>query len=303
MLISTPIKKFLRADIEIAYRIDGCGPPLLLLHGHPQTHVMWHKVWPTLAERFTLVAPDLRGYGDSGKPAGLQNYENYSKRAMAIDAVRLMQHLGHAEFAVLAHDRGARVAHRLALDHPRAVTRMMLLDIAPTLAMYRQTTMEFARAYFHWFWLVQPAPFPERMIESDPEFYVRSIMGGRFAGLKPFHAEALAEYCRCARHPGWAHGICEDYRASIGIDIETDEAELDAGHRLMTSKRVLWGAKGAVGKNFDVMALWKAVANNIDGRALECGHYIAEELPEMLLVEALTFFASGKEVNVVGAHS
>jgi haloacetate dehalogenase len=290
MLIPTPIQKIQLAGVEIAYRTAGKGSPLLLLHGHPQTHVMWHKIWPALAERFTLVAMDLRGYGDSAKPAAVPNHENYSKRAMALDAQQLMRHLGFSNFAVLAHDRGARVAHRLALDHSGAVSRMMLLDIAPTLAMYRQTNMDFARAYFHWFWLVQPAPFPERMIEGDPGAYVKGIMGGRFAGLKPFAAEALAEYCRCATHPGWANGICEDYRASIGIDIETDEAGLSAGQKLATPTRVLWGAKGAVGKCFDVMALWKAVANDINGRALDCGHYIAEEAPEILLKEALAFF-------------
>jgi len=273
--------------VELNCRVGGQGPALLLLHGHPQTHVMWHKVAPRLAERFTLVAADLRGYGDSAKPdAGA---EAYSKRTLARDNVALMRLLGHERFAVLAHDRGARVAHRLALDHPAAVERLMLLDIAPTLAMYRQTDEAFARAYWHWFFLIRPAPLPERLIEADPEGYLKGVMGTRSAGLAPFPPEVLAEYLRCLSLPGTARGICEDYRASAGIDLTHDQADLDAGRRLELPLRILWGAEGTVGRCFDPLAEWRQVATQVSGRALPGGHYLAEELPELVADEALAF--------------
>jgi len=273
--------------VELNCRVGGQGPALLLLHGHPQTHVMWHKVAPRLAERFTLVAADLRGYGDSAKPdAGA---EAYSKRTLARDNVALMRRLGHERFAVLAHDRGARVAHRLALDHPAAVERLMLLDIAPTLAMYRQTDEAFARAYWHWFFLIRPAPLPERLIEADPEGYLKGVMGTRSAGLAPFPPEVLAEYLRCLSLPGTARGICEDYRASAGIDLAHDQADLDAGRRLELPLRILWGAEGTVGRCFDPLAEWRQVATQVSGRALPGGHYLAEELPELVADEALAF--------------
>ncbi|WP_145008330.1 alpha/beta fold hydrolase [Pseudomonas oryzihabitans] len=274
--------------VELHCRVGGQGPALLLLHGHPQTHVMWHKVAPRLAERFTLVAADLRGYGDSAKPAA--GDEAYSKRTLARDNVELMRLLGHERFAVLAHDRGARVAHRLALDHPAAVERLMLLDIAPTLAMYRQTDEAFARAYWHWFFLIRPAPLPERLIEADPEGYLKGVMGTRSAGLAPFPPEVLAEYLRCLSLPGTARGICEDYRASAGIDLVHDQADLDAGRRLELPLRILWGAEGTVGRCFDPLAEWRQVATQVTGRALPGGHYLAEELPELVADEALAFF-------------
>jgi len=273
--------------VELNCRVGGQGPALLLLHGHPQTHVMWHKVAARLAERFTLVVADLRGYGDSAKPdAGT---EAYSKRTLARDNVELMRLLGHQRFAVLAHDRGARVAHRLALDHPGAVERLMLLDIAPTLAMYRQTDEAFARAYWHWFFLIRPAPLPERLIEADPEGYLKGVMGTRSAGLAPFPPEVLAEYLRCLSLPGTARGICEDYRASAGIDLAHDQADLDAGRRLELPLRVLWGAEGTVGRCFDPLAEWRQVATQVSGRALPGGHYLAEEVPDLVLEEALSF--------------
>ncbi|QDD90406.1 alpha/beta hydrolase [Pseudomonas oryzihabitans] len=275
--------------VELNCRVGGSGPALLLLHGHPQTHVMWHRVAPRLAERFTLVAADLRGYGDSAKPAA--GDQAYSKRTLARDNVELMRLLGHERFAVLAHDRGARVAHRLALDHPQAVERLLLLDIAPTLAMYRQTNETFARAYWHWFFLIRPAPLPERLIEADPEGYLKGVMGTRSAGLAPFPPEVLAEYLRCLSLPGTARGICEDYRASAGIDLAHDQADLDAGRRLELPLRILWGAEGTVGRCFDPLAEWRQVATQVSGRALPGGHYLAEELPELVLEEALAFFA------------
>jgi len=273
--------------------VGGSGPPLLLLHGHPQTHAIWHRVAPRLAEHFTVVACDLRGYGDSSKPQGAPDHANYSKRAMAADMVAVMQSLGFATFRVLAHDRGARVAHRLALDHPQAVERMALLDIAPTLAMYEQTSDAFARAYWHWFFLIQPAPLPERLIEADPSAYVRDVMGKRSAGLAPFDPRALAEYQRCLALPGAAHGICEDYRAAATIDLEHDRFDRDAGNRLALPLMVLWGEQGVVGRCFDPLAEWQRVAADVQGGALPCGHYIAEEAPDMLLERVLPFLVQG----------
>lgn len=288
-LFDLPVQRITANGITLAARIAGDGPPLLLLHGHPQTHVMWHRVWPALARRHTCVAVDLRGYGDSDKPPATPDHAHYAKRVMAQDMAALMQGLGHARFAVLAHDRGARVAHRLALDHARQVTRLMLLDIAPTLDMYEGTTQAFARAYYHWFWLIQPAPLPETLIERDGGFYVRGIMGGRPGGLAHFSPEALAEYQRCAQLPGWATGVCEDYRASAFIDLDHDRAGRAAGERLTQPLRVLWGARGAVGANFDVLALWRAIADDVSGEALPAAHYLAEEVPDLVLAQARDF--------------
>lgn len=275
--------------VHIAYRIGGSGPGLLLIHGHPQTHVIWHKVAEQLAEHFTVIAADLRGYGDSEKPAAVADHSNYSKREMARDSLALMYSLGFEQFSVLAHDRGARVAHRLALDHPQAVSRLVMLDIAPTLAMYAQTDEAFARAYWHWFFLIRPAPLPERLIEADPEQYLLSVMGSRSAGLQPFTAPALAEYVRCIQLPGTARGICEDYRASASIDLEHDREDIDAGRHLNLPVLVLWGAQGTVGRCFDPLAEWQKVATDVRGQALPCGHYIGEEVPQLLLEHVLPF--------------
>jgi len=269
--------------------VGGEGPPLLLLHGHPQTHVIWHKVAGELARHFTVVATDLRGYGDSGKPVGLPDHANYSKRTMAADQMAVMRALGFERFRVLAHDRGARVAHRLALDHPQAVEKLVTLDIAPTLAMYAQTSEAFARAYWHWFFLIRPTPFPETLIEADPDLYLRQTMGSRSAGLAPFTEAALAEYLRCLKLPGAAHGLCEDYRASAGIDLEHDRADAEAGRQVECEMLALWGADGAVGKCFQPLEEWRKVARRVTGHALPSGHYIAEEVPEQLLAEVLPF--------------
>jgi haloacetate dehalogenase len=279
-----------RNGVRVHGRIGGRGNPLLLLHGHPQTHAIWHRTAPMLAEQFTVVMVDLRGYGDSGRPAADAEHSVYSKREMALDALYAMQQHGFSRFGVLAHDRGARVAHRLAADHAQAVERLMLLDIAPTLSMYRQTSEAFARAYWHWFFLIQPPPLPEALIESDPVRYVRSVMGSRHAGLAPFAPEALAEYERCAAIEGTARGICEDYRASATIDLEHDRADVAAGLRLAQPLRVLWGEQGAVGRCFDVLSLWRERALDVSGANLPCGHYIPEEAPRELLAEALPFF-------------
>ncbi|UUX97884.1 alpha/beta fold hydrolase [Aquabacterium sp. J223] len=275
--------------VRLHARVGGRGAPLLLLHGHPQTHAIWHKVAPALADHFTLVLADLRGYGDSSKPTGEADHANYSKRTMARDLLRLMDSLGHPQFDVLAHDRGARVAHRLAVDHPDAVRRLVLLDIAPTLAMYEQTRQTFARAYWHWFFLIQPAPLPERLIEADPAAYVRDVMGRRSAGLAPFDPRALAAYQRAAALPGTAHGICEDYRAAAGIDLEHDRADCERGVTLAVPLLALWGRDGVVHRCFDPLAEWRRVAVDVRGGPLACGHYIAEEAPDALLAEALPF--------------
>ncbi len=276
--------------IRLHLRLGGSGPPLLLLHGHPQTHAIWHRVAPALAERFTLVLPDLRGYGDSAKPAGEPDHANYSKRAMAADLRALMHTLGHARFAVLAHDRGARVAHRLAMDHPQVVSRMTLLDIAPTLAMYEQTDETFARAYWHWFFLIQRPPTPERLIEASPRGWMQATMGTRGA-LDAFDPRALAAYERCLAQPGAAHAICEDYRAAAGIDLLHDRADRDAGRRLALPLQVLWGERGIIARCFDALAEWRRVAQDVRGGPLPCGHYIPEEAPQALLAEVLPFLA------------
>jgi haloacetate dehalogenase len=275
--------------IHIAAAIGGAGPPLLLLHGHPQTHAIWHRVAPTLARTHSVVAADLRGYGDSSKPAGAADHANYSKRVMARDQRTLMHSLGFRQFDVLAHDRGARVAHRLAVDYPESVRRLVLLDIAPTLAMYEQTTEAFARAYWHWFFLIQPAPLPERLIEADPGAYASDMMGRRSSGLAPFDRRALAEYRRCIALPGAAHGMCEDYRAAAGIDLDHDRVDRDAGRLLQQPLSVLWGEQGVVHRCFHPLDEWRRVARDVRGEALPCGHYIAEEAPELLLARVVPF--------------
>jgi haloacetate dehalogenase len=284
--------------ININYRIGGNGPALLLLHGHPQTHAIWHKVADKLAQHFTVVAADLRGYGDSDKPVASDKSEAYSKRVMAKDQVELMKHLGFEHFSVLAHDRGARVAHRLAADHPSNVICMVLLDIAPTLAMYEQTNQEFARAYWHWFFLIRPAPFPESLIEADPENYLRSVMGTRSAGMSPFTEEVFSEYLRCLKLPGAATGICEDYRASAGIDLVHDKTDIEAGHKVSCPLLVLWGKEGVVGRCFEPIVEWEKVAEQVTGHSLPSGHYIPEEAPELLLEQVLSFMNLPKNSNI-----
>ena len=275
--------------VKIMARKGGSGRPLLLLHGHPQTHVIWHRVAQQLSKSFTVVMTDLRGYGDSSKPQGSHDHLNYSKRVMALDQIEVMRHFGFSEFDVLAHDRGARVAHRLALDHPKAVKRLVLLDIAPTLAMYEKTSNQFARSYWHWFFLIQPAPMPERLIEADPAAYVRDVLGRRSAGLAPFDARALAEYVRCIELPGSAHGLCEDYRASAGIDLVHDQLDVDEKKFLEQPLLVLWGEQGVVHQCFEPLKEWSKLAKNVQGKALPCGHYVPEEAPELLLHQVQFF--------------
>ncbi|AEC20855.1 zinc-containing alcohol dehydrogenase superfamily protein [Pusillimonas sp. T7-7] len=287
------VKRFqVSQEVTINYRVAGSGPALLLLHGHPQTHVMWHRVAPRLAEKYTVVVPDLRGYGDSSRPEPGEDCAAYSKRVMAQDMAALMQSLGHHQFFVGAHDRGARVAHRLALDHPQHVKRLLLLDIAPTLDMYEGTNQEFATAYWHWFLFIQPAPLPEMLLEVDPVTFIRRYMGRRHAGLSVFSPEAMSEYERCYALPGNAAAVCNDYRASAGIDLDHDRADRASNNHLSMPLKVLWGRHGAVGRCFDVLALWRRISvSDVSGHDVDCGHYIAEEEPDLVVKEMLEFFA------------
>ena len=257
---------------------------------------MWRKVAPALCEHFLVVVPDLRGYGDSDKPSASADFREYAKRSMAADIVAIMRSLGHDQFQVAGHDRGGRVAHRLAVDFPACVQRLMLLDIAPTLAMYQHTSEAFAKAYWHWFFLIQAAPLPERLIEADPLAYLRDLMLRR-AGPSVFSPEAWFEYERCALIPGTATSMCEDYRAAATIDLDHDRADRAAGRRVSQPLRVLWGAQGTVAKCFDVLALWREVADQVAGKTLDCGHYIAEERPSELLAEMLNFFNPNEGVH------
>ncbi|RAR67028.1 haloacetate dehalogenase [Paraburkholderia unamae] len=278
------------SDVDICGVKGGEGPPLLLLHGHPQTHMIWHRCAPALAEHFTVIATDLRGYGASSKPASDATHAAYSKRAMAADQVEVMRHFGHERFLVCAHDRGARVAHRMALDHAHAVERLMLLDIAPTLAMYEQTDREFATLYFHWFFLIQPEPLPETLIEANPDVYIERVMGSRHAGLAPFAPKALGAYRAALRQPGAVRAMCEDYRASATIDLDHDRADLERGNKVACPLRVLWGQEGVIERCFDPLAEWRKVARDVSGRSLPCGHYIPEEASDALVEEMLAFF-------------
>ena len=277
--------------IEVAGHVGGSGSPLLLLHGHPQTRAIWHKVAPELMKHHTLVMTDLRGYGDSSKPQGTPDHSNYSKRVMAQDQVEVMKQLGFDRFDILAHDRGARVAHRLAMDHADSVSRLIMLDIAPTLAMYEKANNAFARAYWHWFFLIQPSPMPERLIEADPAAYIRDLMGRRSAGLTPFDPLALAEYMRCIALPGVAHGMCEDYRAAAGIDLIHDREDIAAGKKLVMPTMVLWGKEGVIHQCFKPLQEWQAIAKDVVGESVPCGHYISEEAPEILLQKIIPFLS------------
>ena len=277
------------AAVRIRFAIAGEGPPLLLLHGHPQTHITWRKVAPVLARTFTVIAADLRGYGDSAKPDGGVDHVNYAKRAMALDQVELMRALGHERFAVVGHDRGGRVAHRMALDYPDAVARLAVLDIAPTATMYARTDRVFATRYFWWFFLIQPFPLPEKMIAADPEFFLRRHIDGQIKIAGATEPEAFAEYLRCYLDPQTRHAICEDYRAAAGIDLVHDEADKDA--RVTAPLLALWGGRGTVGAFYDVLETWREKAIDVRGRALDCGHTLQEELPQDVIDEFVAFFS------------
>lgn len=268
-------------------RCGGSGPPVLLLHGHPETHLMWRHVAASLAERFSVVVADLRGYGASGKPPTDSDHTPNSKRAMARDMAEFMAGFGHERFAVVGHDRGGRVAHRLARDHRNRVTRLAVLDICPTLDMYERADMAFARAYYHWFFLIQPYDLPERMIGADPAFYLRSMLG-RATGGDVFPVQVTAEYLRHFARAETIHAICEDYRASASIDLDHDRA--DRGRLLDIPVLALWGADGLVGRTYDVPAVWgNYTSAPVTGTALPYGHFLPEEAPAETMAALLPF--------------
>ena len=274
--------------VRISYAIGGDGPAMLLLHGHPQTHIVWRKVAPRLVKAgYTVIAPDLRGYGDSEAPPSDPTHAPYSKREMARDQVALLDHLGHDSAIVIGHDRGGRVAHRMALDHPDRVSRIVVLDIAPTATMYARTDKEFATRYFWWFFLIQPFDLPERMIGADPEYFLRRHIDGQVKTPGAVDDAAFAEYLRCYDNPDTIHAICEDYRAAASIDLDHDAA--DADFRITAPLLALWGQKGVVGDLYDVVATWVEKANTVTGKALPCGHAIPEEVPELLVDDVLGF--------------
>lgn len=278
--------------VTIHARSAGGGAPVLLLHGYPQSGATWNAVAPRLAAARRVVVADLRGYGDSGKPDSTPDHAPYSKRAMAADMVAVMRALGHERFAVVGHDRGGRVAHRMALDHPGAVARLAVLDIAPTLTMYDRTDFAFAQAYFHWFFLTQPAPLPERLIEAQAAFFLDCQLRrqSRTEGVPV--AAVAAEYLRCYTAPGAIHAMCEDYRAAAGIDLEHDRADDAAGHRIAAPLLALWGSKGTVGALYDVLQTWRDKAASpglVTGTALPCGHLLQEEQPDAVLARLMPF--------------
>lgn len=283
---------------QVPCRVGGEGPPVLLLHGYPETHVMWHAVAGGLAERFTVVAPDLRGYGDSPKPVPDHTGAPYAFRDMAADQAALMTALGFDRFAVAGHDRGARVTHRLLLDHPERVSRAVLIDIAPTLFMYETADAAFARAYWHWFFLIQPDGLPERLIAADPERFLTTCLR-RWSRTtdtdfdRAFPPSVRDEYLRAFRDPDTIRATTADYRAAVGIDLDHDRQDRAAGRRIRCPLLVLWGDKGLVGQRYDLPAVWRdhSVAS-VDGLGLPCGHFVPEERPAETLAALLEFFAT-----------
>lgn len=271
------------SESVINLRHGGNGPPVLLLHGHPQTHVMWHRVAPRLAETYTIVCADLRGYGDSSKPPTTEDHSPYSKRAMARDMVEVMRQLGFERFAVVGHDRGGRCAYRMALDHPERIAALSVLDILPTWEHFTRTDMAFAMGYWHWFFLAQPYPIPETLIASDPDiFYLRR-------GRDMFDAEALAEYRRCFTNPETIRAMCEDYRAGATLDMQFDGADKESGRRIQCPVQALWGQKNGLDRWYDVLAVWSDWADHVEGHSIPCGHYLAEEAPEETLAALMPF--------------
>lgn len=282
-------QRFEASGAQINYLRAGAGAPVLLLHGYPQTHACWHRIAPELARDHTVVCADLRGYGDSSKPAGLPDHANYAKRAMAQDMVELMASLGFERFHLVGHDRGGRVAHRLAADHGQRVHTLAVLDISPTLKMFERTDMAFARAYYHWFLMLQPPPLPEQMLAGRVPFNILGRVGREEPDLSKFDEQAVREYVRCFADPAAIHASCEDYRAAGTIDLEHDRADRAAGRKLTMPLLALWGSEGVVGNMFDCLADWREVAEDVSGRALPCGHFVPEEAPEETLAELRAF--------------
>ena len=266
------------AEIETVKK--GSGPPLLLVHGYPQTKAMWHKIAPDLAERFTVVAADSRGYGSSSRPPGGDDHAGYSKRRMAGDLVEVMASLGFERFAVAGHDRGGRVAYRMALDHPQRVEKLAVLDIVPTYEQFAAVDRQAALGSFHWYFLAQPAPFPERLIGADPEYFIRHMLGTWTGTSSGFSDEALAEYIRCFKDPEVIHASCEDYRAGAFVDCQLDEEDLKAGRKITCPVLAIWGDRGRSHKRRQVLETWRRWAVDVEGEGLPCGHFLAEEAPE-----------------------
>jgi haloacetate dehalogenase len=273
--------------VKIQARHGGNGPPLLLLHGNPQTLAMWHLVAPPLAEDFTIIATDLRGYGDSSKPPSDERHTPYSKRAMAEDQIAVMRHFGFERFALCGHDRGGRVGYRMALDHPGIVRKLAVLDIVPTWEAFSRADMAFGLSYWHWFFLAQPFDLPERLICADPDYYFLS----REERRRVFTPEAMKEYLRCFRDPRTVHAICEDYRAAVTLDFAYDEADRREERRITCPVLALWGREGFLERHYDVLGVWRGWADDVRGRALGGGHYLPEEAPEETCVELRAFFA------------
>jgi haloacetate dehalogenase len=271
----------------------GSGPPLLLLHGNPFTHLSWHKFIDRVAREFTVVATDLRGYGDSEKPPSLPDHSNYSFRAMAQDQVEVMAALGHERFMAAGHDRGARVVHRMCLDHPDKVLRASILDIIPQHHLFNHVTQAWATASYHWFFMIQPAPMPERLMSADPDFFIAKKLAKTRQGLSFFGKEALEEYKRCFRNPETVRAMCEDYRACATVDLAMDTDDVAAGKKITCPVQLLWGATGAVGRLHQPVEVWKHYAADIrDARALPCGHYLSEEAPEETYAAMREFFGA-----------
>ncbi len=278
-------------DGELRLRRGGAGPALLLLHGNPQTHAMWHKVAPALARHYTLICPDLRGYGGSFKPPASADHAAYAKREMARDMVELMAHFGHKTFYLAAHDRGARVSHRLAIDHPQRVRKLALLDIIPTLEHFERADMAFALGYYHWFWLAQPHPFPETLINASPETWFRAHTSREPKPSDFFAPDAYADYLHAVRDPQMIRGMCEDYRAAASIDLEHDRESRAAGRKITCPLRVHWGAKAKIEAWYDALAIWREYcAAEVTGGALPTGHYVAEEAPQAVIESFVEFF-------------
>lgn len=280
------------ADNEINLMLGGSGPPVLLLHGYPQTLACWHAVAPALAERFTVVVPDLRGYGDSGAPPSTPDHRPYSKRIMAAEQVQVMAALGFERYAVVGHDRGARVAYRMAFDHPDKVTRLCTLDVVPTHAMWQGVNKAFATRTYHWFFLIQPTPFPERMIGNDPEYFVRHTLASWARPGFTFDERAMAEYVRAFHRREVIHATCEDYRAGATVDDEDDAADLKAGRKIGCPLLALWGEHSGFAKG-DRLAVWRNWATDVRGGPIECGHFLPEEAPQATLAQLLPFLAEG----------
>lgn len=298
MAVSDYFKEFKRmlidtGDAKIHTLVGGEGKEvILLLHGHPESYLIWRDIAPKFAEKYTVVATDLRGYGDSSKPRGLPDHSNYSKRVMALDQVRVMEKLGFTKYHIVGHDRGARVAHRLMLDHPEKVLTCTMMDILPTYDMYKNTNQEFATKYWHWFFYIQPYDFPERFLGSDPEYFIRNNLLKKATpqAQKNFPEDVLQEYIRHYSDPATVHGISEDYRASVSIDMEHDI--VDRATKIKTPLLVLWGANGVVGNLWDVLQGWKDLADDVSGFGIEeCGHFVPEEKPEIVLEAMLDFLA------------